>query len=167
MSFQQSASYVKACQPPSDTGSVGINLPVVNMEVRAEPIVPDGGTAQEDYDERVWFETPDFRLTISMEWAFERTDVKPSFQHSLQDLVSEYMDPGGPLDFYVKYVGPRNQYDHTAYDGSYVCPKMVLDLGEEDAGLVFSDQAREKGRSVALKSQSSSLTWDQVKFVYD
>jgi len=137
------------------------------MEVRAEPIVPDGGTAQQDYDERAWFETPGFRLTLSMEWEFERTDIKPDFQDTLRDLVAEYMEPGGPLDFYVKYVGPTDQYDYTAYDGEYYCPKMVLNLQEEDAGLVFSEQAREKERSVMLKSKSASLTWNQVEFVYD
>jgi len=162
MSFQQSASYVKATG-----GSQRIDLPVVNMEVRAVPIVPDGGTAQEDYDDYVWFEAPEFRLMIEMSWDFERTDRKPSFYNTLQDLVGEYMNGNGPLDFYVKYTGSSTSYDASAYDGSYFCPSMVLDLQEDDAGLVFSEQAREKERTVTLKSQSASLTWNQVSFTFD
>jgi len=167
MGFQQSASYIKAAQPPSNTGSGGIDLPVVNMEIRAKPIVPDGGTAQEDYDQRLWFERPTFRLTLTLEWDFERTDYKPGFQHTLRDLVQEYMDGNGPLDFYVKYTGPTDTYNQSEYDGSYFCPKMVPDLNEEDAGLIFSDQAREKSRSISLKSQRSNLLWDEVKFTFD
>lgn len=167
MSFQQSASYVKACQPPSNAGSGGTDLPVVNMEVRAKPIIPDGGTAQEDYDQRVWFERPSFRLTLTLEWDFERTDYKPRFQNTLRDLVQEYMDGNGPLDFYVKYTGPTDTYNQGEYDGSYFCPKMIPDLNEEDAGLIFSDQAREKSRSIMLKSQRSNLLWSEVKFTFD
>jgi hypothetical protein len=162
MSFQQSASYVKATG-----GSQRIDLPVVNMEVRAEPIVPDGGTAQMDYDEYAWFEAPGFRLTLEMSWDFERTDFKPSFQDTLQDLVAEYMNGNGPLDFYVKYTGSSTNYDSGAYDADYICPSMVLDLRQDDGGLVFAQQAREKERSVMLKSQSPDLTWSQVSFVYD
>jgi hypothetical protein len=162
MSFQQSASYVKATG-----GSSRIDLPVVNMEVRAQPIVPDGGTAQEDYDDYVWFEAPEFRLMLTMSWDFERTDRMPSFQDTLQDLVAEYMNGNGPLDFYVKYTGSSTSYDASAYDSDYYCPSMVLDLQEDDAGLVFSEQAREKDRSVMLKSQSASLTWSQVSFTFD
>jgi len=162
MSFQQSASYVKATG-----GSSRIDLPVVNMEVRAQPIVPDGGTAQEDYDDYVWFEAPEFRLMLTMSWDFERTDRMPSFQDTLQDLVAEYMNGNGPLDFYVKYTGSSTSYDASAYDSQYYCPSMVLDLQEDDAGLVFSEQAREKDRSVMLKSQSASLTWSQVSFTFD
>lgn len=162
MSFQQSASYVKATG-----GSSRIDLPVVNLEVRAQPIVPDGGTAQEDYDDYVWFESPEFRLMIEMSWDFERTDRMPSFQDTLQDLVAEYMNGNGPLDFYVKYTGSSTSYDSSAYDSQYYCPSMVLDLQEDDAGIVFSQQAREKERSVTLKSQSASLAWNQVSFTFD
>ena len=162
MSFQQSASYVKATG-----GSSRIDLPVTNMTVQAVPIVPDGGTAQEDYDDYVWFETPEFRLTLEMSWDFERTDRKPSFYNTLRDLVAEYLNGNGPLDFYVKYIGSSTSYDASAYDSNYFCPNMVLDLQEDDAGLVFSEQAREKERSVMLKSQSASLAWDQVSFTFD
>lgn len=162
MSFQQSASYVKATG-----GSKRIDLPVVNMEVRAEPIVPDGGTAQEDYDDFVWFEQPQFRLTLTLSWDYERTDFIPSFQETLRDLVFEYMNGNGPLDFHVKYTGPSTSYDSTAYDPEYLCPQMVLDLKKGDAGVVFNQQAREKDRSVTLKSQSASLTWADVSFTFD
>lgn len=162
MGFQQSASYVRATG-----GSNPIDLPVVNMTVRAKPIVPDGGTAQKDYDEYVWFESPEFRLVLEMSWDYERTDRMPSFQNTLQDLVGEYLSGNGPLDFYVKYVGSTTSYDPSAYDNSYYCPSMVLDLQEDDAGIVFSEQAREKERTVMLKSQSASLTWNQVSFTFD
>jgi hypothetical protein len=32
---------------------------------------------------------------------------------------------------------------------------------------VFNQQAREKERSVMLKSQSSDLTWEEVSFTFD
>lgn len=162
MSFQQSASYVKATG-----GSNRIDLPVVNLTVQAKPIVPDGGTAQKDYDEYVWFESPEFRLTVEMSWDFERTSRKPDFYNTLRDLVGEYMNGNGPLDFYVKYTGNSTNYDASAYDGEYLCPSMVPDLQEDDAGLVFSEQAREKERSIMLKSKSASLTWNQVSFTFD
>lgn len=162
MSYQNSASYVSATG-----GSEQIDLPVVNMEVRARPIVPDGGTAQEDYDQYVWFEAPSFRLTLTLEWGFERTDFKPSFQNTLQDLVAEYMAGNGPLDFFVKYTGPTDVYQPGSYDPDYVCPQMIPDLSEDDAGIVFSDQAREKQRSITLLSQSRSLSWNTVKFTFD
>jgi len=162
MSFQQSASYVKATG-----GSSRIDLPVTNMTVQAEPIVPDGGTAQEDYDDYVWFESPEFRLKLEMSWDFERTDRLPSFQDTLQDLVAEYMNGNGPLDFYVKYTGSSTNYDSSAYDSDYYCLNMILDLKEDDAGVVFQEQAREKERSVMLVSQSASLTWSQVSFTFD
>jgi len=162
MSFQQSASYVKATG-----GSSRIDLPVVNLTAQAEPIVPDGGTAQQDYDDYAWFQAPEFRLKLEMSWDFERTDRMPSFQDSLQDLVAQYMNGNGPLNFYVKYIGSSTSYDSTAYDNSYVCPSMILDLQEDDAGIVFNQQAREKERSVMLISQSASLTWSQVSFTFD
>jgi len=162
VSFEQSASYVKATG-----GSNRIDLPVVDMEVMAEPIVPDGGTAQMDYDERAWFELPNFRLKIELTYPFERTDYMPDFQNSVRDLIAEYMDGNGPLDLYVKYTGPTDQYDSSAYDPDFVCPDMIPDMSEEDAGIVFSDQAREKERTVNLISKSSSLTWDKVKFTFD
>ena len=162
MSFQQSASYVKATG-----GSSRIDLPVVNMTVQAKPIVPDGGTAQQDYDDYAWFESPEFRLTLEMSWDFERTDRMPSFQDTLQDLVAEYMNGNGPLDFYVKYTGSSTSYDSSAYDSDYYCPSMILDLQEDAAGIVFNEQAREKERSIRLISQSASLTWSQVSFTFD
>jgi hypothetical protein len=168
MSFQQSASYVQAVYEDENPGGLGqTDLPVTNMTVQAKPIVPDGGTAQEDYDDYVWFEAPDFRLTLEMSWDFERTDRMPGFQDTLRDLVAEYLNGNGPLDFYVKYTGSSTNYDASAYDGNYVCPSMILDLQEDDAGLVFNQQAREKERSVMLKSQSSDLTWEEVSFTFD
>jgi len=162
MSFQQSASYVKATG-----GSSRIDLPVTNMTVQAEPIVPDGGTAQKDYDDYAWFESPEFRLMLEMSWDFERTDRMPSFQDTLRDLIGEYMNGNGPLDFYVKYTGSSTSYDASAYDSNYYCPQMIPDLEEDDAGIVFSKQAREKERSIKLISKSASLTWSQVSFTFD
>jgi hypothetical protein len=137
------------------------------MNVQAEPIVPDGGTAQKDYDDYAWFESPEFRLMLEMSWDFERTDRMPSFQDTLRDLIGEYMNGNGPLDFYVKYTGSSTSYDASAYDSDYYCPQMIPDLEEDDAGIVFSKQAREKERSIKLISKSASLTWNQVSFTFD
>jgi len=160
--YQYSASYIKATG-----GSEQIDLPVVNMEVRAEPITPEGGTAQEDYDQRIWFQEPTFRLMIELEWPYERTDFAPSFQDSLRDLIAQYMAGNGPLDFHVKYTGSTTQYEPNQYDSDYICPNMIPDMSQEDAGLLFSERAREKDRSLTLKSQSSKLTWADVQFTFD
>lgn len=169
MSFQQSTSYVQAVYAGNNPGGSGqLDLPVVNMEVYAVPDNPDGGTAQEDYDGFITFEPPTFRLRLMLEWGYERTDVKPTFQNTLQDLIAEYMNGNGPLDFYVKYTGPSDSYDATAYENTdYICPKMIPDLGDEDGGIVFAERAREKERSIELVSQSSDLTWSQVSFTFD
>lgn len=180
MSFQRSASFIRVLEASTDTRSGQslsastsdtIDLPVDNMEVKAKPIVPEGGTAQMDYDDYVWFENPTFRLTLSLTWSFERTDFRPSFQDTLQDLVTRYLEgsttPVPPLDFYVKYTGPPKQYDQTAYDTNYVCPKMVPDLEEDDAGLIFESRAREKERTIMFKSKSSTIPWGEAKFTFD
>jgi hypothetical protein len=44
---------------------------------------------------------------------------------------------------------------------------MIPDLEEDDAGIVFNKQAREKERSIKLISKSASLTWNQVSFTFD
>lgn len=173
MSFQQSASYIAAVPDGTSLGgSSQIDLPVVSMEVRAVPDVPDGGTVQEDYDNNAWFETPTFHLEIMLEWGFERTDYAPTFQDTLRDLVDVYMQGNGPADFYVKYIGSTTTYSDTAYDtgpdgNDYVCPDMIPNIEQDNAGLVFSEQAREKERSIKLRSKSSNLTWNQVKFTFD
>ncbi len=172
MSFQQSASYIAAVPDGTgleDGGSSQIDLPVVSMEVRAVPDVPDGGTVQEDYDNNAWFETPTFHLEIMLEWDFERTDYTPTFQDTLRDLIDVYMQGNGPLDFYVKYTGSTTSYDgsESSYDTNYFCPKMIPNIEQDNAGLVFSEQAREKERSIQLRSKSSNLTWNQVKFTFD
>lgn len=170
MSYQQSASFVRALedsQSLSTDPQYTIELPVVNMEVRAKPYVPEGGTAQDDYDQYTWFESPTFELTLMLEWGFERTDYRPSFLNTLQDLVAKYMNGNGPLDFYVKYTGSPTNYDETAYDTGYVCENMIPDISEDDAGIIFEEQARTKERSILLRSQSAQLQWGEVSFTYD
>lgn len=156
MSYQQAASRIKA-----EDGNGSIVLPVDTMEVMAEPFVPEGGTLQRDYDGTAWFESPTFRLKMTLEWAFERTDKRPSVYDTLQDLISAYMN-ARILDFFVKY-----DRDTSSYDTDYFCPNMIPEIEDDNAGIMFQEQAREKNRKITLESESSQLSWSQVKFTYD
>jgi hypothetical protein len=156
MSYQQAASRIKA-----EDGNGSIILPVDTMEVMAEPFVPEDGTLQRDYDGTAWFEAPTFRLKLTLEWAFERTDKRPTVYDTLQDLTAAYMN-GRILDFFVKY-----DRDTSSYDSDYFCPNMIPMIQDDDAGIMFQEQAREKNRKIELESQSSQLTWPEVNFTYD
>lgn len=157
--YQRSATRIKAVEVNNNTSD--IILPVDSMTVRAEPFVPEGGTLQRNYDGGGWFESPTFRLTLELNWAYERTDARPTIFNTLQDLVAEYMN-GYLYDFYVKYDKASD-----SYDSNYYCPRMIPDLQDDNAGIVFSERAREKERNITLESDSSTLSWSQVSFTHD
>jgi len=155
--FQRSATRVKGVEVNDNTAD--IVLPVDTMEVMARPFVPEGGTLQRDYDENGWFEPPTFALVLEMEWAYERTDARPTVYDTLQDLIAEYMN-GNAYDFFVKY-------ENGSYDSNYKCPHMLPAIEEDSGGIMFNQRAREKARSITLESQSSTLLWSDVSFTYD
>jgi len=160
MSYERSASRIKAVDPDGNEGVV--ILAVDTLEAMAVPYVPDGGTLQKDYDGYAWFEPPTFRYKLNLEWDYERINADNNTFQRVKDLIDTYFSVTGDsvLDFYIKY-------ENGTYDGNYVLPKMIPQIEEDTAAVMFENRARQKPRSITLESQSRSYTWDDVKFLYD
>jgi hypothetical protein len=157
MSFQRSATQIKA-----EKGGTSIVLPIDSLTARAVPYVPTGSTQQELYDGRVVYNPPTFAYSLELNWAFERTDFRPTKYDKLQDLVGHYVQDGTLLDFYLKY---DKQTD--SYDSEYVCPDMVPDITEDVAGIVFENRARTKERSISLRSNQTDFLFSDVEWLFD
>lgn len=165
--LERSATQVKWVFPDSG-GDVELELAVDSLNVTAEVYIPSGGVAQEDYDGNTFFQPPTFRLNVDLNYDYERTEGTPEF-NTVSDVVTEYISRITSDTETTEYPDVLVGYDEDTetYDPDLVVPNVVLDLQGDDGGFIFSNQAREKPRSLSAVTSSPRLVWDDVKWTFE
>jgi len=164
-SYQRYNERVKA---ESQDGSTEVILPVDNLSARPVVYVPEGGTAIELYDDRLEYDNPTYGISLELSWAFERTDYRSTVYDKLLDLLQMY-DDGKAVDFLIKYDRDTDSYTSDGSSGiaPYRLPNMIPRLDEDIGGIMFEGRARQKERTIQLRTKQVDYSLSQVEFLFD
>jgi len=160
--------YNERIKAKSQDGTTEIILPVDDLTARPVPYVPEGGTAIKLYDDRWEYRNPTYAIRLELKWAFERTDYRANVYDKLLDLLYAY-DNGEFFDFLIKYNRDTDSFTSEQQTGiaPYRLPKMIPDLDEETGGIIFEQTARQKERSITLRTRETEYSLSQVSFLFD